>query len=275
MMHCRYLPRWAVAVVGLVFVPFVTSSSATADATTKICDKPLTHSAVSTRIWVPDGATCTLQSVRVDGTIGVGTNARLIVLSSRVNGSVESAPKAKITVYKSSVAGHVRVDGAWRIDINKAAIGGGVQRGFTDTRNRLTDVVVRSSTITGTSYLHNSNVIVKNTTFDGEVTITNSVQPAVFDRVTVRNGYLAFGNNHAGVTVTRSMMSGLSLIDIRGRATVTDNELYQVRVNRADSVTFSRNDITDAAVATEVAELVGSDNTFAVRPTTNLAALAD
>jgi DUF4097 and DUF4098 domain-containing protein YvlB len=79
-------------------------------------------------IFVPDGATCTLNGTRANGNVVVGTGATLDATSIKINGNVQAEGAAFVRVVgNSSVGGSVQIVQGGRATVQRAIINGSLQ----------------------------------------------------------------------------------------------------------------------------------------------------
>ncbi len=79
-------------------------------------------------IRVPDGATCTLNGTRAQGTVYVGTRSTLVANGVLVNGNIQSEGAASVTVRSGSfVGGNIQVKQGQRATIARTTINGDLQ----------------------------------------------------------------------------------------------------------------------------------------------------
>lgn len=76
-------------------------------------------------VYVPDGATCSLQRTRLNGSVVVGTGATLLATSVSVNGNVQAEGANSVTVNGSSIiGGSVQIVQGGSATIDRARING-------------------------------------------------------------------------------------------------------------------------------------------------------
>lgn len=79
-------------------------------------------------IFVPDGATCTLEGTRAEGSVVVGTGATLIARSIKVNGNVQAEGASRVAISgTTSVGGSVQLMQGGSISVQRATIQGSLQ----------------------------------------------------------------------------------------------------------------------------------------------------
>jgi hypothetical protein len=79
-------------------------------------------------IFVPDGATCTLNRTRANGSVVVGRGATLLATSVTVNGNVQAEGAAGVTLGgRSVVGGSVQVVQGYAANVSGARINGDLQ----------------------------------------------------------------------------------------------------------------------------------------------------
>lgn len=87
-------------------------------------------------VFVPDGASCTLNGTRLIGTLKVGTGATLVANSVRVNGNIQAEGSASVTVQGNSrVGGSVQIKQGGSASVRGARINGDLQ--FDEMRGAL------------------------------------------------------------------------------------------------------------------------------------------
>lgn len=87
-------------------------------------------------VMVPSGASCTLKSVRVKGTIKVGRNARLEAIGVRVIGNVQAENARQVIVRAGSkVGGSIQIVQGKKARIKRTRVGGDIL--FDDQRRAL------------------------------------------------------------------------------------------------------------------------------------------
>jgi hypothetical protein len=76
-------------------------------------------------VFVPDGATCSLQRTRLKGSVVVGTGATLLATSVTINGNVQAEGAQSVTVNGASViGGSVQIVQGGSATIDRARING-------------------------------------------------------------------------------------------------------------------------------------------------------
>jgi hypothetical protein len=79
-------------------------------------------------IFVPDGATCTLEGTRAQGNVVVGTGATLIARSIKINGNVQAEGATRVAISgTSSVGGSVQLVQGGSVSVQRAIINGSLQ----------------------------------------------------------------------------------------------------------------------------------------------------
>lgn len=78
-------------------------------------------------IRVPDGATCSLQGTHADGSVYVGTGARLTATAATVIGNVQAEGAQDVTVRDTSVGGSVQLVQGGSATVDGNPVGGDVQ----------------------------------------------------------------------------------------------------------------------------------------------------
>lgn len=118
-------------------------------------------------VLVPQGATCTLNKTRVQGTVQVGRNATLYAKTARINGNVqaENAKLVSVTA-NTTVGGSIQVKQGGAATINRVTVEGDIQ--FDDNAKR---VQALNNTVGGSIqvYENTGGVVIKGNRVDGNL----------------------------------------------------------------------------------------------------------
>lgn len=118
-------------------------------------------------VRVPQGARCTLEGTRVEGTIKVEGNAVLRAIGVRVIGNVQGENARNVVVRgRSRVGGNVQVVQGDRARVVRSRVGGDILYDEQDGR-----VAVRNSRIGGNvqAFQNGGGVVVENNVIDGNL----------------------------------------------------------------------------------------------------------
>jgi hypothetical protein len=79
-------------------------------------------------IFVPDGASCTLNRTRANGSVVVGTGARLVASGVTINGNVQAEGAASVSIGgRSVIGGSVQLMQGYAASVSGARISGDLQ----------------------------------------------------------------------------------------------------------------------------------------------------
>jgi hypothetical protein len=122
------------AIVGMLSLVAIlaTPSAALAEETT--CRGRIGARTVD-NLLVPQGATCTLEGTRVEGTIKVSRRATLYAYDVRVKGNVQAEEASRVRVLaRSRVNGSIQLDDGGNARVRWSTIGGSIQLKANDGR---------------------------------------------------------------------------------------------------------------------------------------------
>jgi hypothetical protein len=123
--HCMNLDtRFPAARIALM--AFIVLGATPAFAEETICDGAIGPVALD-NIFVPDGATCTLDRTRANGNLVIGTGATLQATSVRINGSVQAEGARHVQMGGSStVGGSVQIVQGHSATLGKVRVSGDI-----------------------------------------------------------------------------------------------------------------------------------------------------
>ena len=111
---------------GVVAGIALAATAGTAAAEERVCRGAIGASTVD-NLRVPDGATCRLSGTVVQGTVSVGSGARLIARGIRVVGNVQAEGHRAVTVVLSRVGGSVQLVQGRAANVSRNSIGSDLQ----------------------------------------------------------------------------------------------------------------------------------------------------
>ena len=109
----------------LLFVPFAAMNTASAGDVT--CRSTLGAISTDDNVYVPSGATCTLNGTRVDGTVKVESGGTLIMQSARINGNVQADKFRSVTINGGSIGGSIQLKEGGNVSIQGVRVNGDIQ----------------------------------------------------------------------------------------------------------------------------------------------------